>query len=86
MFTKAGFGYLARSDFYEEGGNKPEFYGKITIGEDGDPDVFVGELAAWVKTNDSGKKYFSIAVSVKTDQEEQKDPKTEPETEDDVPF
>lgn len=86
-YLKMGHGFLQRSDYYEVGGTKPEFFGKITIGEDGDEAPFEGELAAWVKKNEkTGKKYFSIAVSVKEPETEPTEPETEPEAEEDVPF
>ena len=90
-YTKMGNGFLMRSDYYEEGGSKPEFFGKISIGAEGDENPFEGELAAWVKMNDkTGKKYFSIAVSVKDEQKPETETETEPEaeteTETDVPF
>ena len=87
MYTKMGNGFLQRSDFFEEGGSKPEFFGRITIGEEGDESPFEGELAAWVKTNDkTGKKYFSIAVSVKNEEPTDTDSEAVSETEEDVPF
>lgn len=87
-YLKMGNGFLQRSDYYEAGGPKPEFFGKITIGQDGDEAPFEGILAAWVKTNpDTGKKFFSIAVSVKdVAPEAPAEPETEPEAEENVPF
>ena len=52
-YEKVGYGYFGQSSYWEEGSNKPRYYGKVTInGQD-------LEVAGWDKKK-NGKKYVSI--------------------------
>jgi len=50
---KVGYGYFGQSSYWEEGSNKPRYYGKVTInGQD-------LEIAGWDKEK-NGRNYVSI--------------------------
>lgn len=53
---KAGHGYLGKNTYYEEGTNKPQYYGKLTV-ED-----LEFELAGWDREKD-GRAYVSLQVN-----------------------
>lgn len=56
--NEGNFGFFMQSRFYEEGGNKPFYTGKIEV------DGKEWELAAWFKVSDkTGSEYFSVKVS-----------------------
>ena len=78
-FIDAGKGTLNKSD-NRKSDKSPEYFGQLEI------DGTEYRLAGWVKENPkTGRKFFSLAVSLKQDDSEQPDNPPQAKNED-IPF
>ena len=79
-YIDVGSGTLNRSE-NRRSDKSPEFFGKIDI------DGTEYRLAAWVRENpNNGKKFFSLAVSMESQDTPAKPDKPKPSSTEDIPF
>jgi len=77
-------GILFKNDYKEEGSKQPDYKGSFTDANGEEKD-----LAAWIRTANSGKKFLSVKVSdkyVKQEVSTDSAPVIADEPNDDIPF
>ena len=77
-------GILFKNDYKEEGSKQPDYKGSFTDANGEEKD-----LAAWIRTANSGKKFLSVKVSdkyVKQEVSTDSTPVIADEPNDDIPF